>query len=176
MSRTFAEAALAASIALAVAGCSPAPRAAAEAPAGPHVAADNDVAAGRYLIVLGGCNDCHTPGWAQTGGKVPESQWLTGIPVGRRGPWGTTYAQNLRVIPTKMSEDAFVTMLRTRKALPPMPWMNVNALQEGDARAIYRYLKSLGPTGGSMPATVPPGKEPTTPYFVMDPPTPPSVR
>ena len=33
---------------------------------------------GRYLIQVGGCNDCHTPAYPEKGGKVPEAQWLTG--------------------------------------------------------------------------------------------------
>ena len=48
-------------------------------------------ARGRYLVQIGGCNDCHTPGYAMSGGKVPEKQWLTGDAVGWNGPWGTTY-------------------------------------------------------------------------------------
>src|SRR5438309_826042 len=51
---------------------------------------------GRYLVQIAGCNDCHTPGYMQTEGKVPEAQWLTGDHFGWRGPWGTTYAVNLR--------------------------------------------------------------------------------
>src|SRR5882672_998171 len=46
---------------------------------------------GSYLAVIAGCNDCHTPGYAESGGKVPESQWLTGTLLGWSGPWGTTY-------------------------------------------------------------------------------------
>lgn len=45
----------------------------------------SELARGRYLVKLGGCNDCHTPGYAQAGGKMPESDWLTGNPVGLRG-------------------------------------------------------------------------------------------
>src|SRR5215212_12212744 len=51
---------------------------------------------GRYLVKVAGCNDCHTAGYAMAGGKVPESQWLMGDHLGWRGPWGTTYAVNLR--------------------------------------------------------------------------------
>lgn len=130
-----------------------------------HVTATSDVAAGRYLVVVGGCNDCHTPGWATSNGATPEAQWLVGNPLGRRGPWGTTYAQNLRLIPASMSEDDFVAMLRTRKDRPPMPWMNLNRVQERDARAIYRFIKSLGPRGESMPPGLAPGEEPSTPYM-----------
>jgi mono/diheme cytochrome c family protein len=133
--------------------------------AGAHVAATSDIVAGRYLVVVGGCNDCHTPTWAKSNGTAPEAQWLVGNPLGRKGPWGTTYAQNLRLLPATMSEDDFVSMLRTRKDRPPMPWMNLNRLQEGDARAIYRFIKSLGPAGVVMPPGLPPGEAPTTPYM-----------
>ena len=45
---------------------------------------------GRYIAQIAGCNDCHTPGYALSGGKVPEKAWLTGDSFGWRGPWGTT--------------------------------------------------------------------------------------
>jgi mono/diheme cytochrome c family protein len=51
---------------------------------------------GRYLVKITGCNVCHTPGYTQKAGKVPEKEWLTGDRLGWRGPWGTTYAGNLR--------------------------------------------------------------------------------
>jgi mono/diheme cytochrome c family protein len=41
---------------------------------------------GRYLVSISGCNDCHTGGYAETGGKTPEADWLTGVPVGFSGP------------------------------------------------------------------------------------------
>lgn len=37
---------------------------------------------GRYLVEIAGCNDCHTLGYAQSGGQVPESTWLTGDSLG----------------------------------------------------------------------------------------------
>ena len=58
---------------------------------------DPQVARGRYLITIAGCNDCHTPNYPQSGGKTPEKEWLTGDALGWRGPWGTTYAPNLRL-------------------------------------------------------------------------------
>jgi len=60
---------------------------------------------GRYLVQLGGCNDCHTPGYLLSEGKVPEKDWLTGDSFGWSGPWGTTYAPNLRLLIADMSED-----------------------------------------------------------------------
>lgn len=150
----------------------------------PHVVASDSVVAGRYLVMVGQCNDCHTMGFMEAGMGVPESEWLTGSPVGFRGPWGTTYPPNLRLLVQGLPEDGFVEMLRTRKALPPMPWVNVNQISEVDARAMYQYIRSLGPKGEPMPAAVPPDQEPTTPYFdfmpkhmerlaALDPQTPP---
>ena len=135
----------------------------------PAVVAATPVDAGRYLVVLGGCNDCHTAGWMESGGNVAETDWLTGSPVGWRGPWGTTYPSNLRLLVAEMDEEAWVVMLRTRKDRPPMPWMNVNRLSDVDARALYAFIKSLGNVGTRMPAYAAPGMEPATPYFVMEP-------
>lgn len=154
----------------ALTGCRPAtgtetPGTGTATPAGPHVVASDAIVAGRYLVTVGQCHDCHTPGFMEAGMDVPESDWLTGSPIGFRGPWGTTYPSNLRLLVQALSEDAFVEMLRTRKALPPMPWPNVNLIAEDDARAIYRFIHSLGPEGVPMPPVVPPDQEPTTPYF-----------
>jgi len=134
-----------------------------------HVAAATAVEAGRYLVVVGGCNDCHTDGYADTGGNVPEADWLTGSVVGWRGPWGTTYPSNLRLLVQMTGEDAWLEMLRHRNARPPMPWVSVNALSEQDARALYRYIYSLGPRGNIAPAAVAPDVEPSTPYILMVP-------
>src|SRR5262245_4155347 len=52
------------------------------------------VARGRYLAQVAGCNDCHTAHYPQTGGQVPEKDWLKGDFIGWKGEWGTTYAPN----------------------------------------------------------------------------------
>ena len=119
---------------------------------------------GRYLAKIAGCNDCHTPGYAMSGGKVPESQWLTGDKLGWRGPWGTTYATNLRLYLRDMSEAQWVSRAKTLEARPPMPWFALHDMTEQDLRAFYRYVKSLGPAGEPAPAFVPPGRTPQGPY------------
>ena len=56
-------------------------------------------------------------------------------------------------------------MKRARSELrPPMPWFNLRDMSDRDLRAIYGYLKHLGPAGESAPAYVPPDKEPTPPF------------
>jgi mono/diheme cytochrome c family protein len=129
------------------------------------------VARGRYISIVGGCNDCHTPGFAEANGQVPEKAWLTGVAVGHRGPWGTTYAVNLRLTAASMSEDEWVKYLKTLKTRPPMPWFAINLYPESDTRSLYRFIKSLGDPGKPTPKDLPPGQEPTTPYTVDAPPT-----
>jgi mono/diheme cytochrome c family protein len=125
---------------------------------------DRSVARGRYLIATSGCNDCHTPNYAPSGGKVPESEWLTGDHLGWRGPWGTTYPANLRLSIPKLSEDEWVKKAKTLSTRPPMPWFNVQRMTERDLRAIYRYVRYLGPAGKPAPDYVSPDKTPPQPY------------
>ncbi len=133
--------------------------------AGPAVASDSktkgapsgDMTRGRYLVVVGGCNECHTPGYVEAGGKLPEQQWLTGSDVGWQGGWGTTYPANLRLFMSAMSEDAWVQYARHAVTRPPMGWFVLNALTESDARELYRFVSALGPSGAAAPPYVPPG-------------------
>ncbi len=122
------------------------------------------LARGKYLVRIAGCNDCHTPGYAQTGGKVPEKDWLIGDALGWRGDWGTTYAVNLRNLMPNMTEAQWVKTAKTAQYRPPMPWFALHEMTEADLRAIYRFVRHLGPAGGPAPAYVPPGKEPAGPY------------
>ena len=128
------------------------------------------VARGRYLVVIGGCNDCHTAGYPEQGGKVPEGQWLEGAPVGFQGPWGTTYASNLRLVVSRLDEDGWLEHARQER-LPPMPWFNLQRMTDADLKAIYAYIRSLGVPGTAAPAYVAPGGKVTTPYIVFVPQT-----
>ncbi len=126
---------------------------------GPTIVAATDIAAGRYAVMVGGCNDCHTPRYAMTGGAEPaEAEWLKGSSEPHSGPWGTSYGKNLRLTVAGHSEDEWVNLLATGRSLPPMPWPSVRALSEADKRNIYRYIKSLpGDPGQPSPAPAPPG-------------------
>ena len=133
----------------------------------PKTADSKSLDRGRYLVKIAGCNDCHTPGYAETGGKVPENQWLTGDQLGWRGPWGTTYAVNLRLYMRSLSEDQWVKVAKTAQTRPPMPWFALHAMTEQDLRAIYRLVRYLGPAGEPAPAFVPSGQEPKGPYVLF---------
>ena len=127
---------------------------------------------GKYLVKIAGCNDCHTAGYMPSFGKVDEKLWLMGDAFGWRGPWGTTYASNLRLFFDKISEDQWVKIARVLETRPPMPWFAVREMAEQDLRAIHAYVKSLGPAGGPAPAYVPPDKEPKPPYAQFPSPPP----
>ena len=140
-------------------GCQPAVTTSmAEAGDDPRVVAATDIEAGRYLVLVGGCNDCHTPAYARTNGaEPPESEWLKGSTEGHTGPWGTSYGKNLRLTVADMTEDQWVERLNTGSSLPPMPWPSVRAMSEADKRAVYRYIKALpGDAGVPSPAPLPP--------------------
>jgi len=122
------------------------------------------LAQGRYLANIGGCNDCHTAGYLMNEGRVPEEKWLLGDKFGWYGPWGTTYATNLRLLVADMTEAQWLTMAGVLKTRPPMPWWKLNEMKEEDLKALYHYIRHLGPAGEPAPAYIPPGREPPPPY------------
>jgi mono/diheme cytochrome c family protein len=147
---------LAAAMAVAVAAAAQ-PGARAQAADG---AAQASVERGRYVVRIMGCNDCHTKGYAEKGGEVPEQQWLSGDSLGYNGPWGTTYPTNLRSYFAGLTEEQWVRSGRTLTTRPPMPWFSVRAMSDDDLRAMYRYVRSLGPSYGQVPQYQPPGQAP----------------
>jgi mono/diheme cytochrome c family protein len=119
---------------------------------------------GRYLLSTSGCNDCHTAGYPESGGKVPQDQWLTGSSLGFSGPWGTTYPANLRLLVQSLSESQWLSFARAPRR-PPMPWFSLRDMSDADLRAIYQFLRHLGPKGEPAPAYAPPGQAVNTPYI-----------
>lgn len=128
----------------------------------PAIAADStsQVKRGRYLVTLGGCNDCHTPGYFL--GKPDASRYLGGSDVGFFLPGlGTFYGRNLT--PDKATglgswtEKQIVTALQTGKRpdgrvlAPVMPWRAFAHLTRADAYAIAAFLKSLPPVKNQVP-------------------------
>ncbi|HEX4928781.1 MAG TPA: cytochrome C [Burkholderiales bacterium] len=122
---------------------------------------------GRYVLKIGGCNDCHTPGYGVGGGNVPESQWLLGDSLGWQGPWGTTYPPNLRLYMQGLTEEQWLAKAKQLSTRPPMPWFAVRAMTEQDLRAVYRYIRHLGPAGTPAPAYVPPREAAKTPVVLF---------
>lgn len=129
---------------------------------------------GKYLVTIGSCNDCHTPGYFF--GKPDFSRALSGSDVGFGLPGlGTFVGRNLT--PDKetglgnWSDDdivkAFTTGVRPdgRKLAPIMPYANLSHLSQDDARAIVAYLRTLPPVKNPVPGPFGPNQIPAT--FVM---------
>jgi len=111
---------------------------AAEPPRAAHDAAK--IERGRYLTMIGGCNDCHTPNFALAGGKIPQSQWLTGDSLGWQGAWGTTYPPNLRLRIGTMDLATWKTFARNLTTRPPMPYWAVNSMSDADLERKFHGL------------------------------------
>jgi mono/diheme cytochrome c family protein len=131
-----------------------------------RAADDAQVQRGRYLALIAGCNDCHTAGFMEKTMAVPEQEWLKGSPVGFQGPWGTTYAANLRLVLEGLTEAQWLEYAKIQR-LPPMPSYALQQMSADDLKAIYAYVRSLGEPGQPAPAYVPPGGKVATPYVMM---------
>jgi len=125
--------------------------------------ADPLVARGKYLVVIGACNDCHTPGWRESDGLTAVGKWMVGSNVGLRDAWGTSYPANVRLWFSHITEAEWLNEVRTRGGR--MQWHDLRGLTTRDQRSIYRFIRYLGPKGSLTPDEVPSGLEPTTPYI-----------
>lgn len=133
-----------------------------------------EIARGQYLVQLGGCNDCHTPG--DLLGKPDMARYLGGSDVGfqLRG-LGVFVAPNLTPDKEtglgKWSTEEITTALTTgvlpdgRVLAPIMPWRSFANLTKSDAEAIAAFLKSLPPVRHKVPGPFGPAEPPST--FVM---------
>jgi len=130
-------------------------------------AAQSDLERGRYLVLIGHCNNCHTAGYMESGGEVPQSGWLMGNRIGWRSAVDTTYPSNLRLLANGISEDAWVTLSKTLRTRPPMPWWSMRDTTEPDLRLMYRFIRSLGAPGEAAPAFLPPDKMPSAPFVQL---------
>jgi hypothetical protein len=70
----------------------------------------------------------------------------------------------------QISEEDWLFMVRTRGGHWPMVWHDLRLLKVEDQRAIYRFIRSLGPHGQKTPADLPPSIEPKTRYIWVEPP------
>jgi mono/diheme cytochrome c family protein len=126
---------------------------------------------GKYLVTLGGCNDCHTPG--HFFGKPDKARELGGSEVGFEVPGlGVFYGPNLT--PDKesglgtWSETDIVKAIQTgvrpdgRELVPVMPWPAFAKLTKSDAEAVAAYLKSLPPVRNQVPGPFGPSQTPTS--------------
>ena len=142
-------------------------------------AEDAGVARGKYLVQLGGCTHCHTPGHLL--GKPDLSRYLGGSDLGfevagigtfvgpnltpdRETGLGTwTRAEMIAAIRTGVRPDG-------RVLVPIMPWADFAALSDSDVGAIVDYLKSLPPVAHKVPGPFGPDEEPEVVRMTIVPP------
>ena len=137
-------------------------------------AADPRLERGKYLVEIGGCSDCHTPGYFL--GHPDMTRYLGGSDVGFAIPGHGVF------VPPNLTPDketglgtwteaqvvtAFTTGVRPdgRILVPSMPWRGYSHLTKSDAQAIAAYLKSLPAISNKVPGPFGPNEKLTG--FVM---------
>jgi mono/diheme cytochrome c family protein len=141
-------------------------------------AADPAVKRGEYLVRIGGCSDCHTPGHFL--GKDDATRYLGGSDVGFGIPGhGVFVAPNLT--PDKetglgnWTAEQIATAITKgerpdgRILAPVMPYRDFAALTRSDALAIAAYLKSLPPVSHRVPGPFGPSEAPGVMVMAVQP-------
>ena len=140
---------------------------------------DTQTSRGEYLVTIGGCNDCHTPGYFL--GKPDTSRFLGGSDVGFEIP-GQGVFVGRNITPDKetsigsWTREQIVTALQTgqrpdgRVLAPIMPWHALAQLTEEDVTSIAIFLQSLKPVSNQVPGPFKPGEKVSTFMFRILPP------
>jgi len=137
-------------------------------------AAESQVERGKYLVALGGCSDCHTPGYFL--GHADMTRYLGGSDVGFAMPGAGVFVgpnltpdreTGLGNWTAQQIVTAFTTGTRPdgRMLAPIMPWQDLAHLTRSDALAIAAYLKSLPPVSRKVAGPFGPTETPSV--FVM---------
>ncbi len=136
--------------------------------------AETQIERGKYLVTIGGCTDCHTPGSLL--GKPDMARFLGGSEVGFAIP-GLGVFPGRNLTPDKetglgnWTSKQIITAITTgvrpdgRILAPIMPWRELAHLSKSDQLALVAYLKSLKPVKNAVAGPFGPGETPTT--FVM---------
>jgi len=114
---------------------------------------------GRYLVIIAGCSDCHTPGALL--GAPDMKRYLGGSDVGFSIPsQGVFVGENLT--PDRQTglgdwtSEQIIAAIRTgktpagRELSPVMPYPAFSHLADTDAEAIAAFLKSLPPVSNKV--------------------------
>jgi mono/diheme cytochrome c family protein len=141
-------------------------------------AAELEVARGKYLVTIAGCNDCHTPGSFL--GKPDFSRRLGGSDVGFAIP-GKGVFVGANLTPDKetglgnWTDDQIITAFTAglwpdgRRLAPIMPWQALTQLSPDDAHAIVAYLRSIPAVKNAVPGPFGPKEVPSTLVFTIVP-------
>ena len=145
----------------------------------PKARAETPVERGHYLVVVAGCNDCHTPGFFF--GKPDPEKYLGGSDVGFEIP-GLGVFNGRNITPDKetgigaWTDEEIVAAITTgkrpdgRQLAPIMNYPAFVNLTKEDAVAIVAYLRSIPPVNNKAPGPYKPGEKVTIFTFSILPP------
>lgn len=141
---------------------------------GPSAPGGGDkVKRGEYLVAVGACGDCHTPGALL--GQPEMDKVFSGGSVGFAIPeLGYFFPPNLTPDDGtglgQWSEAEIAKAIREgvrpdgRQLAPVMPYGWYSKMTDEDAMAMAAYLKSLAPIANKVPGPFGPSETPTAPY------------
>jgi mono/diheme cytochrome c family protein len=130
--------------------------------------AESQIDRGKYLIVLAGCNDCHTPGFFL--GKPDMARYLGGSDVGFEIP-GLGVFNGRNITPDKetgigdWTEEQIAAAITTgkrpdgRQLAPIMNYASFTYMTKEDVAAVVAYLRSVPPVHNEVPGPFKPGEK-----------------
>jgi mono/diheme cytochrome c family protein len=140
--------------------------------------AESQIERGKYLVTVGGCSDCHTPGTFL--GHPDMTRYLGGSDVGFAMPGlGVFAGRNLT--PDKetglggWTDEQIITAFTAgqrpdgRTLAPIMPWPALSQLTKADAQAIVAFLRSVPAVKNSVPGPFGPDDKPSILVFTIVP-------
>jgi mono/diheme cytochrome c family protein len=128
--------------------------------------AESPVERGQYLVILAGCNDCHTPGFFL--GKPDTAKYLGGSDVGFEIP-GLGVFPGRNITPDKATgignwtDEQIATALTSgkrpdgRQLAPIMPYASFTHMTKDDVAAVVAFLRSIPPVKNEVAGPFKPG-------------------
>ena len=134
----------------------------------PRAQADSQIDRGKYLVVLAGCNDCHTPGFFL--GKPDMARYLGGSDVGFEIA-GLGVFNGRNITPDKetgigsWTDEQIAAAITTgkrpdgRQLAPIMNYASFTYMTKEDVAAVVAYLRSVPPVHNEVPGPFKPGEK-----------------
>lgn len=145
----------------------------------PRAHAETPAERGHYLVVIAGCNDCHTPGFFF--GKPDSQKYLGGSDVGFEIP-GLGVFNGRNITPDKetgigaWTDEQIATAITTgkrpdgRQLAPIMNYPAFVHMTKEDVAAVVAYLRSIPPVHNKVPGPFKPGEKVSIFTFTIAPP------
>jgi mono/diheme cytochrome c family protein len=145
----------------------------------PKAHAETPADRGHYLVVIAGCNDCHTPGFFF--GKPDQAKYLGGSDVGFEIP-GLGVFNGRNITPDKetgigsWTDEQIATAITTgkrpdgRQLAPIMNYPAFVNMTKEDVAAVVAYLRTIPPVNNKVPGPYKPGEKVTIFTFSILPP------